>query len=169
MKIDVLKVGYLETNCYILRKDKETIIIDPGDQYEDIVNIIGNSKLVGILVTHYHDDHIGALKRLEDHYGIKANAYHNSNIIVIDVPGHTKDSKIFYFKNEGIMFVGDFIFKGSIGRTDLGGNNKDMASSILKILKYPNVLIYPGHGDSTTLDMERDNLNYFYNYLKVSE
>ena len=78
MKIDVLKVGYLETNCYILRKDKETIIIDPGDQYEDIVNIIGNSKLVGILVTHYHDDHIGALKRLEDHYGIKANTYHNS-------------------------------------------------------------------------------------------
>jgi glyoxylase-like metal-dependent hydrolase (beta-lactamase superfamily II) len=163
MKIDVLKVGYLETNCYILRKDKETIIIDPGDQYEDIVNIIGNSTLVGILVTHYHDDHIGALKRLEDHYGIKANAYHNSNITVIDVPGHTNDSKIFYFKNEGIMFVGDFIFKGSIGRCDLPtGDSKEMQKSIEMIKNYPDdIVIYNGHGDKTTLKEEKKTNPYF--------
>ena len=54
------------------------------------------------------------------------------------------------------MFTGDFLFKESIGRCDLGGNIKDMKDSINKIKKYDkNIIIYPGHGDSTTLGEEK--------------
>ena len=57
------------------------------------------------------------------------------------------------------MFVGDFIFKESIGRTDLpGGDNIDMKKSLEKILTYDdNIKLYPGHDDETTLKYEKEN------------
>ena len=57
------------------------------------------------------------------------------------------------------MFVGDFIFKESIGRTDLpGGDNIDMKKSLEKILTYDeHIKLYPGHDDETTLKYEKEN------------
>ena len=54
------------------------------------------------------------------------------------------------------MFTGDFIFKGTIGRTDLpGGSFKEMIESLNKISKYnKDIIVYPGHGDSTILDLK---------------
>ena len=54
------------------------------------------------------------------------------------------------------MFVGDFIFRGTIGRCDLeGGNIKDMKNSLNIIKKYDkDVKLYPGHGDITTIGYE---------------
>ena len=54
------------------------------------------------------------------------------------------------------MFTGDFIFKNAIGRTDLfGGNMNDMLNSLKKMKKYDkNIIIYPGHGESSILRKE---------------
>ena len=64
----------------------------------------------------------------------------------------------FYFKKEKVMFTGDFIFKGTIGRTDLyGGNFKQMKESLKNIITYPDdIKIYPGHGPSSTLGAEKE-------------
>ena len=87
------------------------------------------------------------------------------DIEVIYTKGHTNDSVTYYFKEEKIMFTGDFIFKNSIGRTDLGGNTKDMIESINKIKHYDDsIIIYPGHGEYTTLSSEKEN-NEFFNTL----
>ena len=61
------------------------------------------------------------------------------------------------------MFVGDFIFRDSVGRWDLeGGNIKDMEESIDKIKKYDkDITLYPGHGYETTLGYEVQNSQYF--------
>ena len=61
------------------------------------------------------------------------------------------------------MFVGDFIFKSSIGRTDLeSGDMNEMIKSIDKIKKYPqDTTIYPGHGDRTILKEEIINNPFF--------
>ena len=67
MKIDVVKVGYLETNVYILSKDGHTLIIDPGDEPEKIIKKV-NGKVDGIIITHHHFDHIGALDDIEEKY-----------------------------------------------------------------------------------------------------
>ena len=58
----------------------------------------------------------------------------------------------------------DFIFKGSIGRTDFeDGNIDEMVNSIEKIKKYiDSIVLYPGHGDSTTLGYEK-KYNYYFN------
>ena len=75
---------------------------------------------------------------------------------VIYTPGHSKDSVSFYFPEENVMFVGDFIFKESIGRTDLpGGDSMEMKESIKKLLTYDeNMILYPGHYEITTLKDE---------------
>ena len=60
------------------------------------------------------------------------------------------------------MFTGDFLFKGTIGRTDLEtGNIIIMKNSIEKIKKYSdNIEIYPGHGNKTTLEYEKKHNLY---------
>ena len=59
---------------------------------------------------------------------------------VIYTPGHSKDSITFYFKDEKVMFVGDFIFKESIGRCDLpGGSESEMQESIQKLKTIPRI------------------------------
>ncbi len=172
MNIEVLKLGPYQTNCYVLKKDNKVLIIDPADKYKQIIKKIGDNELIGIIVTHHHFDHVGALNDLLEYYDTKVYDVNNLEekeynidgfkFNVIYTKGHTDDSITIYFKEEKIMFVGDFIFKESIGRTDLGGNNVDMKNSIDKIKQYENVIIYPGHGDKTTLDYEKEN-NYYFN------
>lgn len=173
MQIKRLIVGGLQTNCYILVIDNECLIIDPGDNYELIKNNITDKPVLAILITHNHFDHIGALEKLKHYY--KCNVYDKYNLEekeyligkfkfeVIYTPGHTSDSITFYFRDDSVMFSGDFIFKNTIGRTDLDTGNSDiMNQSIKKISNYnDDIVIYPGHGDLTVLGFEKENNIYF--------
>ena len=177
MDLKVIKVGYLEENCYIISSSK-TIVIDPGDESDKIIAYLkdNNLDLNSILITHHHEDHIGALDDLLEYK--KVDVYDNSNlkeglqeisgfnIEVIYTKGHTDDSVTYYFKDYNMMFVGDFIFEGSIGRMDLPtGSISDMKESLNKIIKYDkDIVIYPGHGDKTKLGYEIKN-NYYFNNL----
>ena len=173
MKIEKIEVGNLSCNCYILDIDDKVLIIDPGDETDKIVNLIGNRCVVGIIITHYHTDHYGALDDLVDKYKVKVYDRYNlsegiNNIDefefeVIYTPGHKEDLITIYFKREKSMFCGDFIFRDSIGRCDLeGGSISKMINSINKIKKYDkDITIYPGHGVNTTLRYEMENNYYF--------
>lgn len=162
MIIKTIKVGYLQTNCYILIKDKDALIIDPGDEYEKIKKEIENLNVKAILITHHHFDHVGALEYFKNieiiDYKSELKQYkiNNFEFEMLETKGHTDDSVSFYFKKENIMFVGDFVFKESIGRTDLEtGNNEKMKNSIERLKTYPiETKLYPGHGEETTLEYE---------------
>ena len=163
MEINRVIVGPLDTNCYILSIEDKCLVIDPGDEYDKIKEVIGNKKVVGIIITHYHFDHIGALNYFDkslvlDKSNLEEKEYNidNFKFEVIYTPGHKEDSITIYFKKENIMFTGDFIFKGTIGRMDLeGGNTLDMKSSLNKIKNYDkNIKLYPGHGETTYLYKE---------------
>lgn len=172
MKIELLKLGYLQTNCYFLINGNKVLLIDPADEFNRIKSKLNNFTLVGVIVTHNHFDHIGALNEVLKEYNVKLYNFDNLNegateiddfkFEVIYTPGHTNDSITIYFTEEKVMFVGDFIFNDSIGRTDLPtGNYNEMLNSISKIKKYSNVKIYPGHGESTTLEFEK-KYNYYF-------
>lgn len=82
---------------------------------------------------------------------------------VLENPGHSMGGLLFYERKEGIVFVGDSIFKGSIGRTDLpGGDYQQLIDNLRKnILSLPKeTILYPGHGPSTTVDWERCHNSY---------
>lgn len=165
MEIITIPVGYLKANCYLLNNNNQTLIIDPGDEANKIIAAI-KYPVVGILITHNHSDHIGALKEIQSRYNAPVNNYEliNFPFQVIPTPGHTKDSKTFYFSKDKIMFTGDFLFLDDIGRTDLpGGSPSEMISSLKKIAIYPDdIKIYPGHDRSTILGHEKNNFNLYY-------
>ncbi len=173
MKLDIVKVGYLETNCYIISKNNKVLIIDPGSDHKKIINKIEDKKVVGVLITHSHSDHIGALEQIKEYYNVDVYDKHNlsEGLNSIDEfeftvrynPGHTSDSISFIFNELDAMFTGDFLFKMCVGRTDIGGNNKDMIKSINELVNSnldENLLIYPGHEDSSTLRFEKNNNPY---------
>jgi hydroxyacylglutathione hydrolase len=76
------------------------------------------------------------------------------SLLVIHSPGHSPGSICLSY--EDILFSGDLIFRGSVGRTDLpGGDMGQLMISIRRILSLPrNTIIYPGHGPQTTLELE---------------
>lgn len=170
MEIQKVVVGFLEENCYVLIKNNECLVVDPGAEYDKIRQLIGDNKVLGVLITHSHSDHIGALRNFLTKRSVKI--FKKSNLEekeytvgsfkfkCIYTPGHSKDSVTFYFEEEQVMFIGDFIFKNGIGRTDLpGGDSKEMEQSIEKIKQYDgDIRIYPGHDEeSILLDEFRKN------------
>ena len=169
MKIERVIVGDLETNCYILSIDGKCIVIDPGDEYEKIKNKIGDKEVVGVIITHSHFDHIGALNYFDNSLILKKENLEEKEYSidkfkfnVIYTPGQKEDSITRYCKEHNVMFTGDFLFKDTIGRIDLpGGNKKDMINSLNKMKKYnKDIVIYPGHGDKSTLN-DLDNILKF--------
>jgi len=70
MKIDVLELGMLDTNCYIIWDEKtlDAIVIDPGSTERRLVEFIiaGNFRVTHIIITHGHFDHVGGVKRLKE-------------------------------------------------------------------------------------------------------
>lgn len=86
-----------------------------------------------------------------------------SRLKVITTPGHTEGGISLYDEADKILFTGDTIFNGSIGRTDLpGGNHRQLISSIRnKVLVLPDdVKILPGHGPATTVGFEKAHNPY---------
>lgn len=170
MKIEKVVVGSLYENCYILSIDNKVLVIDPGDEYNKINKVINNREVLGVLITHNHFDHVGAVNFFEniDIYSFNNLEEKQYNIgpfefEIIFNPGHSSDSVSYYFKKDNTLFCGDFIFYHSIGRCDLPtGSMKKMMNSINKIKKLPkDTIIYPGHDRKTTLEEEIKNNYYF--------
>jgi hydroxyacylglutathione hydrolase len=77
---------------------------------------------------------------------------------VIHAPGHTPGHVVFFSERERKIFVGDCLFAGSIGRTDLpGGSSEQLMDSLMnKIVPVgDDVVVYSGHGPTTTIGTER--------------
>lgn len=101
-------------------------------------------------------------------YDFEIETKDDFSLTVIHTPGHTYGSMClllsFGTKSEDkkYLFSGDTIFAGTIGRTDIGGSMKDMMNSIRRLSKLPeDVVVLPGHGQSTTIGTEKRNSHYF--------
>lgn len=84
-------------------------------------------------------------------------------LTVIATPGHTEGSCCYYAEKEGILFSGDTLFQGSVGRTDLPtGRAAQISASIReKLFVLPdNTLVLSGHGDQTTIGEEKQYNSY---------
>jgi hydroxyacylglutathione hydrolase len=92
----------------------------------------------------------------------KANYFHVESL-VSHVPGHSPDSITFYLREAGLVFVGDALFAGSVGRCDLPGGDFDMLISGIKekLLILPDeTRVYSGHGPETSIGREKMSNGY---------
>ncbi|MGL1892346.1 MAG: MBL fold metallo-hydrolase [Spirochaetaceae bacterium] len=78
-------------------------------------------------------------------------------LLVIHTPGHSPGSSCFYSKKNGVIFTGDTLFNGGLGRTDFtGGDYNTLIKSLKSLFKLPNnTVAYPGHGEITTIGAEK--------------
>jgi len=77
------------------------------------------------------------------------------SLIILHTPGHTPGSISIWVS--GLLFTGDLLFAGSVGRTDLsGGSHKVLINSLKRVLNFPDeTRVLPGHGEETTLGIEK--------------
>ncbi len=170
MEIIQIKVGELGTNCYILKTEKEAIIIDPGGDTNKILENIEQQN-VRIINTHYHFDHTVANNELKEKLNAEILIHENekeyidfhidkflkdreelkingTKLKVINTPGHTKGS--ICLLGDNFIFTGDTLFDCGYGRTDLpGGEPEKMYESLNKLneILEDKMKIYPGHGE----------------------
>jgi glyoxylase-like metal-dependent hydrolase (beta-lactamase superfamily II) len=80
----------------------------------------------------------------------------NHTLEVMETPGHSPGSVVFYCEEENVLFTGDTLFQMTIGRTDLeGGSMMQIIQSLRIIAQLPdNTKVYPGHGYTTTIGYE---------------
>ena len=92
---------------------------------------------------------------LDDNMKLSVGRY---ELETIEVPGPTDHSLCFYLRSENVLFAGDTLFRGSMGRTDLyNGRGADLARNIQqRLMVLPDeVTVFCGHGPSTTIGEER--------------
>lgn len=203
MIIRQLRVGQLQTNCYLVgcEETRKAVVIDPGDEPGRILGEIDHFELevVAILNTHAHFDHIGAnaalvkatgaplalhaldvplLKELgaAAYFGFEVPAspeptilleesreitFGKQSLLTLFTPGHTPGHVSFYSAAAGVLFDGDVLMAGGIGRTDLPGGSleKLMEAIETKLMTLPDeTVVYSGHGPTTTIGQERQVL-----------
>ncbi|MBO5198867.1 MAG: MBL fold metallo-hydrolase [Lachnospiraceae bacterium] len=85
---------------------------------------------------------------------------------VLATPGHTAGGVCYYLEEEGILFAGDTLFAGSVGRSDLPtGSMSVLMQSVGRLAKLPDsVVVYPGHGPSSTIGDEKRQNPYLSGY-----
>lgn len=188
MEIRKVVVGPYGVNCYVLiyPKTKDSVIVDPGADAERIMGACRDTRVKYILLTHSHPDHIGAVAEvrtltraalgvhpldaipvedfvdfhLEDGSTLVVG---NLEILVMHTPGHTPGSVCF---QHGLDLIsGDTIFPGGPGHTTSPPNLRREIQSIReKILPLSDdTRLHPGHGDSTSLGVERPAIERFLN------
>ncbi|MBU5479993.1 MBL fold metallo-hydrolase [Blautia sp. MSJ-19] len=80
------------------------------------------------------------------------------SVQMIETPGHTVGSCCYYLKDEGVLFSGDTVFRGSVGRTDFPeGSTSAIVHSLHRLLEAlpDDTEVYPGHDASTTIGYEK--------------
>ena len=80
------------------------------------------------------------------------------SVQMIETPGHTVGSCCYYLKDEGVLFSGDTVFRGSVGRTDFPeGSTAAIVRSLHRLLDAlpDETEVYPGHDASTTIGYEK--------------
>jgi glyoxylase-like metal-dependent hydrolase (beta-lactamase superfamily II) len=83
---------------------------------------------------------------------------------VLHTPGHTPGHITLLMENQPLLYVGDLLFQGSIGRTDFPGGSFDALISSVKTKIFPlgdHYTVYPGHGPVTTVGQERKYNPFF--------
>ena len=180
------------TNSFVLITDAgHAVVIDPAAEVQEYDKIFkdNNAKLTHIFCTHGHYDHVGSAGVLSREWGAKVwcepadcmgvqlfplksadSGYEEGETIQVDeltftvwhTPGHTEGSVVLLCGE--YLFVGDTVFQGSIGRTDLdGGSSRKMDESLRKFAALPipkETQLLPGHGDFSTF-CEELNSNFY--------
>ena len=181
------EVGPWPMNTYLVtcEKTRKSAIIDPGADGDVILALAEGTKVEKILITHGHEDHIGALEEVKgatgatvfinEADGIKFNISHDAPLVdgmeiqlgnisigTFHTPGHTPGMTCFSI-GENRIIVGDTIFIGGPGKTwsaeEFTTTMRTMKDIVFRWSD--NTIFYPGHGANGRIGDERQDYEAF--------
>ena len=205
MIVEVRAVPPFGKNGFVVgsEKTREAVIIDPGDEVEQLLEIVRRQQLSvnRILLTHAHVDHVTGVGPAKRALGVPIYLHKDDNILyeaapeqaaffglhaekqppvdhfyypgqtfslaeyeisVHHTPGHCPGGVCLAVGLPGEpkseLFVGDTLFAGGIGRTDLPGSDHGTLMRSIKDVLFAfsdDARVYPGHGPATTIGQER--------------
>ena len=190
--------GEYVTNCYIVKGEQGDLVIDPGQgSFDWVMQNTGKIAAVLNTHGHYdhvYDD--AKLQRMgakiyiheSDAFMLRTDPFETmpesieADVLVkgqeqsLEIAGFNVKFSLFaghtpgscMIEVDGVIFSGDVIFKGSIGRWDFPfSSGAQMRESLHKILQIKgDFTLYPGHGPNTSLAAERQNLKYFLQFFE---
>ena len=174
----------VENNVWVIGDDEECVIIDAAHDAEPILEAVDGRRVLAVLLSHAHDDHIGAVGELCAATQAPSYLHPDDRVLwdrvhrfgpdreladglVLEVggvrletlhtPGHTPGACCFYAEDLGEVYTGDTLFKGGPGATGRSFSDfPTIISSIrTKLLTLPpQTAVHTGHGDATTIGDE---------------
>jgi len=174
----------VDNNVWVVGDDEECVVIDAAHDAQPILEAVAGRRVLAVLLTHAHDDHIGAVGDLGAATGAPSYLHPADRVLwdrvhafapdreladgdVIEVggarlrtlhtPGHAPGACCFYSEELGAVFTGDTLFQGGPGAT--GRSFSDFPTIIdsirSKVLTLPaGTVVHTGHGDDTTVGAE---------------
>ena len=179
----------VDNNIWVIGDDAEAVIIDAAHDAAPILAAVGDRRVVAIVLTHAHNDHIGVAPELAEATGApillhpademlweqtppgvphgeltdgQKIAVGGEELEVINTPGHSPGSCVVWAPSEQVLFSGDTLFQGGPGATGRSFSSFDdiIASIRDRILVLdPQTRVCTGHGDETTVGSEAGDLD----------
>ncbi len=178
----------VDNNVWVLGDDRECVVIDAPHEVEPILRVVGDRRVVAVLCTHGHDDHITVVGELTESSGARAYLHPDDRMLwdrvqtpspdgaladgqtfdvgdveveVLHTPGHSPGSCCFSVPTLGLVFTGDTLFQGGPGATGRSFSDFDTIIRSIRdrlLTLPPETVVLTGHGDPTTIGDEAPHL-----------
>lgn len=192
MLITCLSVGPMDNNAYLLVDGGTAVVVDAAADAPALLRALGDTPLAAVVTTHRHHDHLGALAAVVGATGARAYAgtpdagavaeatgvavrglwdgdvvaVGDTQLEVIGLVGHTPGGiALAHTPDDGtpvVLFTGDSLFPGGVGRTHSPEEFASLFSDVTARLFdrfADDTVVHPGHGRATTLGAERPHLD----------
>jgi glyoxylase-like metal-dependent hydrolase (beta-lactamase superfamily II) len=174
----------VDNNVWLIGDDTECVVIDAPHDAAAIAGLIGNRRLLAVLCTHAHDDHVTVAREIAERFDAPVRLHPDDEILwrqtypdfdflpladgetisvagvdlsVIHTPGHAPGAVCFYAPALGVLFSGDTLFQGGPGATGRSYSSFDTIIGSLQrsVLTFPSeTIVHTGHGGDTTIGSE---------------
>jgi glyoxylase-like metal-dependent hydrolase (beta-lactamase superfamily II) len=178
----------VDNNIWLIGDDAEVLVVDAAHTAQPIADAVGDRKVVAVLCTHAHNDHVTVAPQLAEQFDAPILLHPDDEVLwkqthpdvsyspladgqritlagieihVLHTPGHSPGSVCLYAPALGALFSGDTLFQGGPGAT--GRSYSDFGTIIdsirSRLLTLPaQTVVHTGHGDDTTIGSEAPHL-----------